>query len=446
MPSSLLAAMARVIEAGANVVDVQDANLRPVRRTADLVGVSLLGAPYVPLVREDFLRPDAPRLIVGGQVINGFVEKDSQGRTVDRRQFDILFGKNSLNGNDDHELAAILGINTRDLPPISHVSLIPAYERIRDEDMKRYLSNEFSFFLSQGCNFSCTFCAAVRTIRDPLTGNLTKVKEEYRGTHVVEKDLRYLVERAQKLGLSHIDFYLSNLDVFQTPSKLMEFAETVGAVKKDHPGFAINMRGLTTVDSFVRAHKKTSDSIRAMKSAGFHTVGFGVDGGTPAVWRSIRKNHNTEDKCLEAIRISREEYDFTPELLMVFGHPKENEESLQAAVDFTKDMVVRYGAVPRPHVAKDIIPANENWREPGNQERVEFLLSHPEYFQALDFTALPSSISHPDPRLRELVTKYYLEICTIPGNTTNPVYPIAPEMSEAEKERNRILNIGRWDR
>ncbi len=443
LPSSLLVAAARAIEAGADVVDIQDANLHPLQNTAPLRAVSLLGAPYVERARE-LIQPGAPRLIVGGQVISGFIERNSEGEVVNRSQFDRLFGESTVNGNDDVEFASALGVTTEGLPAPHTVSLISAYERISDEDMQKYLSHEFSFFLSQGCKFACTFCAAVRTMVDPLTKE--KVKEQYRDMEVVEKDLDYLITRAESLGLSKIEFYLSNLDVFQSPKQLKEFADTVLRLKERHPGFAVGMRGLATVDSFLKTHDKQPEVILEMKDAGLHTVGFDIDGTTPKVWKSIHKAHNTEDKCINGIRIARETYNLTPEALMVFGHPEEDEESLADAYDFTVDMVQRYGAVPRPHVAKDIIPGNENWRLPQNARRVDFLLEHPEYFQALDFTALPSSISHPDSALRKLVERYYLMICGVSGNVTNPIYPLAPEDSQSDREVIQAMNKGRWDR
>ena len=445
MPNALWMAGSRLIQAGADV-DFQDANLRSPEPKGEKIGVSLLGAPYIPEVKRQFgtFKKQGVRLAVGGQVVNGFVQTNLNGR-VDRSQFDRLFGKNTINGNDDTEIAALAKISTKDMPSVSSLSLIPAYERISDADMKKYLEREFSFFLSNGCLHACTFCAAVRTMKNPVTRKVFRVAEEYRHTQIIEKDLNYLVERAKKLGLSEINIYLSNLDVFQTPRKLEEFADLVIKTRRKNPGFEIHMRALSTTDSFMKAHETHPNAIEKIVEAGFHTVGFGVDGGTPKIWQSVRKGHNTANNCLNSIRIAREVYGMTPEVLMVFGHPKEDEESLQAAVTFTLDMVERYQAIPRPHVAKTAVPGSEEWLMSEYQERVQFLLRHPEYFQALDFTALPSSLSHPNPELRRLVEKYYRRICEIEGASTNFVYPSAPEFSNKQRVQRRKLNIGRYD-
>ncbi len=439
MPMSVLMPAARIMEAGGEVADIQDLNLQPMADSghAGIVGVSLLGAPYIPEVEKQIVKAvgSHTRLAVGGQVVSGLTE----------RQRHRLFGKNSIHGNDDAELSKTLGINVKDISPIYNTSAISAYERISDEDMKKYLSTEFSFYLAQGCKWHCPFCAVgERTKRNEGAGKMVAAKEIYRRPDILEKDLRYLVERAEKLGLSKLDIYLSNLDVFQTPNKLSEFAGIVLSIKKSHPHFSIRMRGLATVDAFIHADAKKPEAIQKIKEAGFHTVGFGIDGGTAEQWAKL-KPQNTEIKCVDAFRIAREKYDITPEVLMVFGHPGETAESLKAAVTFTETMVEKYKAIPRPYVSKDLIPGNDYWMDVANAGRIEFLLKHPQYFQALDFAALPSSISHPDETLRTLTDKYVQEIIRIPGNITKLVYPIAPEFDEETNVLHRKLNVGNYD-
>lgn len=125
----------------------------------------------------------------------------------------------------------------------------------------------------------------------------------------------------------------------------------------------------------------------------------------------IRKGHNSEDACIEAVRVAREAYGLKPEILMVFGGTAEHERSLQLAVQFSADMVERYGAVPRPHVSK-----------------------------------LPSGISHPNTELRQLVATYYLELTQISGSTTEPIYPLSPEFDETTQAPHRQRNTGTYDR
>ncbi len=375
----------------------------------------------------------------------------------DDAQRTALFGMHAVNGNDDVALARTLGIEAAALPAPEMTSLVPVYERISDADMREYLSREMSFYLSQGCGYHCSFCAADRTEKDPFSGQIIrKVQERYRAPDVLECDLAYLFERAEKLGIQQLSLYLSNLDVFQTPEKLEEFAKIVQTVRASHPAVGLRMRGLACVSSFTRLnhfHKKRKGRvIRAICDAGLVSIGFGIDGGNPEVWESVQKPQNVSIKeCESAIRIAREEYGITPEVLMVFGHPAENERSLRDAVAFTLRLVEQYGAVPRPHMAKNLVPGNQNWKDPANQDRMQMFLKHPEAFQALDFTTLPCALTHPDQALRALAAHYYRMIADIHagegGVNTLVTYPEwSPEIDAELQNFHRCLNVGQFDR
>ena len=440
MPTSLLTVGARLLNAGVDVT-FHDENTKPLEVSSDYVGFNLLGAPYIPEViklQERIKKEQGEKtFLVGGQVVSG----------LSQNQLERLFGSSTHNGNDDSTLAKVLSVDEKALVSPEKTSLIPAYERLDDEAMKEYLSREFSLYVSQGCKFSCDFCAAVRTYRDPVTGQTTKVKESYRDPSIIQADLAYLVGKAKSFGLDQLQLYMSNLDVFQTPTQLLSFAYAVQEVQQENSDFKIALRGLATVDSFLRARENMPKSIEELVNAGFNTVGFGVDGWTKEVWTAVKKGHNTEEKCLDAIRSTREDFGMTPEILMVFGHPTaDTEESLGAAYQVTRMVVGAYGAVPRPHVSKDFIPGNNGWRSPEHSSAVESLLEHPEAFQSLDFTALPSPLTHPNGRIRELATKYFLEMCKLPRNTTKYVKPITPGLSPLELEAIKEFNEGRFDR
>lgn len=431
--SSLFSAGSRLIQAGYDV-KFHDENIRPRHIESNTVGINLIGAPYVPEViriqKEIRLVSDDVHFLLGGRVISGFTQQ----------QFNHLFNfeSDSVNGNEVIQYATISAEKS---------TIIPALETISDDDMREYLSQEFSFYVSQGCKFACDFCAAVRTGKDPVTGTIIHVKESYRNLEAAQQELEYLMTRAEKLGLQKLSFYMTNLDVFQTPSKLLEFARMVKNVRKAHPNMELEMRGLATVDSFLRARNTMPGCITELMEAGYTTTGFGVDGSTPEVWKALHKGHNTTDKCLEAIRSAREDFGMTPEILMVFGHAGvDTEHSLHLAVEFTRDMVEKYGAVPRPHIAKSFIPGNNGWYAPKNQAAIRKLMLDPESFQTLDFTALPSSITHPDPKLRRIATDCYLEICAMPQNTTFPIVPITPDLTPEQREIVRKKNEGKYDR
>ena len=405
-----------------------------------------IGPPYIPEViklqkKISEETQDDITYLLGGQVVR-------QGKFgLTQSQFLRLFGNSSYNGNNDEVLASVLGINPKGLILPQQTSLIPAYKKIPDEIMKLYLSKEFGLYVSQGCHFHCDFCGAVRTIQDPVTGEWKKVVETYREPEIIKKDLGYLVMKAKQFGISELQIYMSNLDVFQNPNQLLSFVYAVRDVKKSHPDFDIKLRGLSTAISYDNVRDKSPKIIEELVKAGFYAVGFGVDGMAPQVWKGINKGFNNEKVCLEAIISAKEDFGIIPEVLMVFGHVGvDTEETLKLACEFTEDMINKYKAVPRPHVAKSFIPENKGWVDRENADSIETLLKNPASFQALDFTALPSKLTHPDDKIRELATNYFLEMCKMEGNTTQYVKPITPDLTLEEIEEVKKSNERKYDR
>src|SRR3989344_2531484 len=428
MPTSLLTAGARLIDAGVDVV-FHDENFQPASVSSDVIGINLLGAPYIPeaialMKRIDGQTGRQNTYVLGGQVVSGLTAE----------QFKRLFGERAINGNIDSKLTGLLGIPA--LAQAEKTSMVLAYDRIPENMQREYLAREGALHVSQGCHFKCDFCAAAK--------NRT---ESYKGFDVLKKDLRNFARKANEFGLKELSFYMSNLDVFQTPEMLNSFSGVVQEVQREYPFLPIRLRGLSTVSEFLRTRDKHRRTIESVVDAGFHTVGFGVDGWSPEVWKKICKRHNTQDKCIDSIRSAREDFGLTPEILMVFGHEGvDNEESLRAAYEIVLSMKDKYGAVPRPHASKSFIPGNQGWRDAKNQEAIELLLMNPEAFQALDFTALPSWLTHSDERLRELATKYFVKMCEITGNTTQYVKQITPDLTPKQREGIKRFNEGRFDR
>jgi len=426
MPTPLLFVAAKIINAGGKV-EIFDENIEKYNGSSKAVGIGLIGAPYIPEAIKIIQRIKKKRkvkFLLGGPVVSGLTPN----------QFKILFGDDSKNGNVDSVLIETLGLKANKLLNCEKVSIIPAYELLSDKIMKLYLSRTFCLHLSRGCKYSCTFCAAERTRKDPITKKIIKVKERYRDLKLVEEELRYLITRAKRLKLNKISLYPSNLDLFQTPKSLEKFAEIVNTIKSDLK-FDIEIRGLSTAHSFLKTAKEYPYCISKMVKAGLNLIGFGIDGMSCEVWKRIKKNHNytkeeltkkksVGNKLIEAVRIAKD-YNIKSEMLMVFGHVgADTKKSLKAAVKFIKRMVKTYGAIPRPYVAKLVTPGNVNWCAPENAKFVETLINNPEAFQVLDYAALASPLTHPDKKFRKIVNKYYLKICNMKENVTYPVQPI----------------------
>ncbi len=442
LPSSLTVAAARLTEMGQKV-RIIDGNLTPDVIGAiegSMIGINIVGPPLIPEVRAlcQKIRGEVgtkAQIVLGGQTVTSLSDE----------QFSKLFGADIVKGDRDDRQKQAFKLWKGSLPPEEKVSLIPVYESFSREHMEKYLQHEFSLYLSQGCKFGCTFCAAKRSKVDPMTGKASVVTEVYRDLNLVVKDLRYLVMKAQSFGINEISMYLSNLDLLQTPEKMYEFAKRVNKIKADFPGFNFRFRGLCTVAAFMETYRKQPEILEECCKAGLSIVGFGVDGIAPEVWKSIKKGHNNIDDSIEAIKIAKQ-FGITPEILMVFGHAADTSATMRQALDFLNLMVNQYGAVPRPYAAKDLLPGNSGWTDPHNKNRVETLIHHPESFYALDVCARPSSISHPDRERRSLVSTMFEEAIQIPGCVTGAIDAITHEMSQEMQQATKRKNEGCYDR
>lgn len=434
LPTSLIS-VASVLHNGDIEFDFIDENITPNYEISNIVGINLLGAPYIPVVRifekklQEKYGPDYI-LFIGGQIVNGLTVYD----------FKSLFSTRVFNGNI---YKTLFDFFDKPLPQFKEDKTphIPVYNLISDEFFKEYLGREISFYLSQGCKYSCTFCSAERTKTN--NGIIERASEKYRDIDIAIKDLEYLILKSKSFNLNSLSIYLSNLDLFQTPSKLYEFAIRVKKIITEHE-FTFRFRGLATVDSFLKLHKNHSELINLLTEIGLERVGYGIDGATAEVFKKTKKPQ-TAQMCLDAIRLTSE-YQIIPETLMVFGHNnKENEDSLIKAVEFSSQMLHKYNSYPRPHISKDIVPGNNGWADIKNKNILHTFYKDILLFQNLDFTALPSKVTHEDDEFRDLVSKYFITICELPMSLTQYVKPLNSDMTLNEVCKINNFNKERYD-
>jgi len=439
LPTSLISVASILINSG-NQVSFIDENIDKYDFKNNIVGINLLGAPYIPTAIEFSQKMrnkfgDNYHLLIGGQVIDGLTKE----------QFSLLFGKNAINGNNTKELSTFFGLKHNDLLPVEKISFVDGYNLITHYNFKLYLKNELGFYLSQGCKYSCTFCGAKRNKINVKTNLREKCVEKYRNIDIAIKDIEFLVQKAIYYNIHELHMYLSNLDLFQSPHFLSEFVDRLLLLESRYIGFQINFRALATVTSFLKVHETCPELLLKLIKSGLYRIGFGVDGASPIVWKKTKKPH-TKSGCINAIKIIKEQYGITPEILMVFGYDEfDTEKTLKLALEFAYQMNVKYGAIPRPHVAKDFIPGSDNWNSPEYSDRVKALINNPDLFLNLDFTSLPSEITHTDEKFRCLISKYYMDMCSMPDSLTQYIKPINIGMSDRELFQIKEFNLGRYD-
>jgi hypothetical protein len=437
LPTALLTAASRAMTAGGNLT-IHDENLRTVSaeelREADYVCTNTIGPSCLPTTidlqrRIQKTNPEM-KFLMGGQVISSL----DRLPYVAAPRFDRLFGPSAENGNSDAILEQRLGLQK--LAPASETSLIPAYELLKNEDLKAYLSTRFSFFVAQGCKYKCTFCSAVNG-----------VPETYRATEVMKHDLGWLVQKAISFDISQLTMYMSNLDISQTPGKLMEFAAAVKDVKTQAPGFSIQLTALSTVAEFKKIEKNHPNALYAMIEAGLTNLAFGVEGMSPDYWSKLKKGHNKMDDCYNMIRDSVERFGLTTEILLTPGHEHETPETLATTVDYAEYMKEKYGdkVVIRPYAAKVWLTGNAGWHGGKYDAQIEEVMKNPELFQNLDINALQSRLVEPDDKKRDLVNKAFVHLCELSKGDAPYLLPIEKGSSADEIARVKEFNTGKYD-
>ncbi len=445
LSAPLLSVKARLQAAGITGIGYIDENVtpHPSYPQEGVVGINLIGSPYIPVVLDMIKRiPEQVNILLGGQIIWSLTPEE----------FDAIFRKNNprhtiQNGNNPSILAETAGVSAEQIPPVEHVSLEKAYAEIPDGTLHLYLQNEFSVYVSQWCKYNCSFCQAAKW-----------QPEIYRDLEWLSAELLFLATKAVGFWVPSLKFYMSNLDILQTPEKLSDFLDVIEHVQKTS-GIKIYFRGLAWVESFMQCYNNHKELLQRAQKIGLTTIGYGIDGGTPEVWKSIGKVQNfrkisgnahfdEQQKAIKTIEFTRELW-IQPEILMVFWHPNETPESLKAAYNFCQDMHHQFWALPRPHVSKNVIPGARWWRDPRNAKLVRQFIDDPRLFQALDYTALASELSHEDENLRRQTNYWYEKICALDPGSTHVIVPDTPEFRSIAESRwltVRQMNAWKFDR
>lgn len=377
-----------------NIDRLTDKSVKVSLAKADMIGISLTGAPYIPGVVEllPALCQMAPRALVllGGQVIE----------RLSPEQFAQIFQGQAVQVKDDIDLARNLGCQVADLPDAYTVDFVSVWKQMGEGRLVRYLRHESALVISQGCHFKCRFCAADKD-----------KEEQFRSLKCFRSELLYLTKVAKHHDISQLDFYATNLDFFQNPEKIRRFLEVLVQVQEE-TGVRVRVRCLSCLTSFLRASRLIPGFGELLKRAGLWCVGFGVDGTDEMVWRAQRKGHNRISDIQECLELSRR-FGLRVELLMILGFPQDNWRTLGRAVLSSILGIAKWWphVVIRPYLAKSVVPGNEGWQtELGT---VEALIADPHLFYNLDFAAIGSPLTHPCWWQRLQCNAAYLAICAL---------------------------------
>jgi anaerobic magnesium-protoporphyrin IX monomethyl ester cyclase len=188
------------------------------------------------------------------------------------------------------------------------------YEKV---DVPRYLGRTMlgrrtiSYHSSQGCPFTCSFCAVTKT---------------YWGRWLPEKvdrtvgTIRWLHER---YGIDAIEFHDSNFFTYE--KRVAGFAE---GIKDLHLGWW----GEGTIDTIMRYEDRTWE---LMRDAGCRMIFMGAESGSATTLKSMNKGPLTPETTLEMAEKSRR-YGIIPEFSFVLGNPPDPEADIVENIEFIR--------------------------------------------------------------------------------------------------------------
>lgn len=374
-----------------NIDEWDDSLIQTMIKNSDFVGVSLIGAPYIPSAIELVKKLDSTHtpVLLGGQV----VEK------LSTEQFNSLFkNTNAKQIVNDADLVNVLGCTLGELKSPYSLIFSPVLENLGDERLKVYMSREMTMVLSQGCHFQCAFCAAAKSQR-----------ETFRSFEVFSGDMRFLAKKAKKFGLKKLEFYASSLDFFQTPNTIVRYLEELALIQKEY-GVQFRIRGLSCMTSFL----KTADYVGEdklnilLKNSGVWCIGFGVDGSDQTVWKAQKKRQNSLSDIKDCLDMTQR-MGVRAEILMVMGFPEDTKETLKKNIKDSFRYVYHWNhTILRPYLAKQYVPGNDGWKS--GDKQIEAFMQNPQYFFNLDFCAIGSEVTHPNKKHRVWSNFCYLFI------------------------------------
>ena len=283
----------------------------------------------------------------------------------------------------------------------------PQIDKLPEDDLHVYFSNEMTLLTSQGCIFGCTFCGAQ-----------TQQREQFFDTANYLDDV---LARAVALGYTDLAMYSTSLDFFQQAlpgrelPKLVNLLETIVETSERH-GVRLELRALTRADSYLAA-MQSHDLLDLVRAAGYGNFGFGADGAaSTSLLLALRKGSDDLRSDLLGAFEHAEANDITPEILYVFGIAEDDEATLAETKSLCSALLATFpSSVYRGFPAKNEIPGNANWRNAGWRSRKAYdaLLDNPELFVNLGFECLANEVSHDDVELRRLVNKFAIEMSAV---------------------------------
>ena len=313
----------------------------------DIVGFSMFSSNRVSTFKtmEKLMAlPRPPRMILGGihptVMYDQIIRKYPHVITViGEGEVTVLELLKAL--EEGHELETVKGIAFQ---KNGQVVLTGQRDLVQDLDSLPFPKHEAFFdpspcrttaviMTSRGCPSRCTFCCLMV---------MSRGKSRKRSIHNTIEEIKYLKRKYP--AINHIKmlddtFLLDN-------ARVIEFCKM--AIAAD--------LGIT-FGCIARVKPISSEMFDLMEKAGFVTIEFGLETGSPRMLKSIQKGINQEDvtKLMKMV----EPYKFVVNLLVMCGFPGETEETVHESVAFIQSLLKKHYARVTAIGRLEIFPGTE---------------------------------------------------------------------------------------
>lgn len=238
-----------------------------------------------------------------------------------------------LSWRDTADNGRVVHNPARTLVDLNQFPRLP-YEKV---DVRRYIgrtmlgSRTISYHSSQGCPFSCSFCAVTKT---------------YWARWLVENPAR-TIENMKWLqstyGINGIEFHDSNF--FTSEKRVAAFCEGI-------MDMGIGWWAEGTIDTIMRYSDRTWD---LMRDSGCRMIFMGAESGSATTLKAMNKGPLTPETTLEMAEKARA-YGIIPEFSFVLGNPPDPEADITENIAFIRKIkqinpaseIVLYMYTPTP--------------------------------------------------------------------------------------------------
>ncbi len=271
----------------------------------------VVGGPHVTVMPDDIVKPDRPfdfavygeGEITMRELVNSIVDGKGKYDDIPGLIFKCRNGEVKKNQSRCH----IEDINGIPMPDREALMLEKYVWSVPGKGVERFTT----LMTERGCPFNCTFCS---------THTVFGKKVRYREVDSIVSEIEHLVN---DLNIRHIAFIDDTLTL--NKDRVIDMCQKI-----------INKRLDFTWEGWTRANTINDELVEIMAKAGFRRVSFGIESGSPAILKGIKKGIKLED-VVNGFKIMKK-YGIETRGSVMIGHPNETSKTANETLRFIRGL------------------------------------------------------------------------------------------------------------